>query len=57
MSNDPKVKATPDFKKGETVIHKDSKEELKILEVTKEGNLRCDGIAALLPPTAVEKKL
>jgi hypothetical protein len=55
--NEPKVKLTPEFKKGETVIESATGEEMKITEVTKEGNLRIEGRAGLMPPTGVEKKL
>lgn len=53
----PTVKVTPDFKAGETVIHKGTGDELKVEAVTPEGNLRCQGVAGLIVPTAVEKKV
>lgn len=55
-SDGPKVRVTPVFKAGETVVHTGTGAELKILEVTREGNLRCEGFAALIVPQAVEKK-
>ena len=53
----PTVRTNPDFKKGETVIHKGTGEELKITAITKTKMLRCEGIATLLYPSAVEKKI
>lgn len=57
MSDKPTVKVNPTFAKKETVIHKGTREELVITEITKAGLLRCAGVAGLLLPSAVEKKL
>lgn len=51
----PTVKATPVFKPGETIRHKDEGTEFKILSITPEGHLQCQGRAGLLPPSCAEK--
>ena len=54
----PAVKATPDFKKGETVRHQGEGTKHKILELVPHGKtvaLRLEGIANLVNASAVEK--
>jgi hypothetical protein len=61
-ASSPVVKPIPTYKKGETVIHKETGTDLKILEIKTDNQkrvigLRCDGIGNLVHPNAVEKKL
>ena len=55
--SEPTVKINPTFKVGETILCKSTGAELKILSITAEGNLQCEGRAGLMPPSAAEKKL
>lgn len=61
MSNpDPKqptVKLTPDFKVGETIVHKFDGTEHTILSITPEGNLECSNRIGLMPPNVAAKKV
>lgn len=53
----PTVKLIPDFKVGETVIHKDAGTEHTVIAVIPGNVLRLSGLAALTYAYAVEKKL
>ena len=53
----PTVRVTPDFKPGETILHKYEGTEHVIEAIDANGNLQISGRAGLLPPTAAEKKL
>lgn len=53
----PTVKVTPTFKRGETIACKSTGEEFKILSVTSEGHLLCQGRAGLMPADAAQYPL
>jgi uncharacterized protein YodC (DUF2158 family) len=57
MSQEPTVKLTPAFKAGETIECKSTGEKFKILEITANGDLRCEGRAGIMPKEAAEKIL
>lgn len=53
----PTVRINPDFKPGETIACKSTGEEFKIIAITAQGHLLCQGRAGLMPADAAEYPL
>lgn len=55
-NKEPTVKVTPDFKKGDTVVHLGEGTEHKVSKVHPDGTLRLSGLVGRIVPTAVRPK-
>lgn len=55
--SEPTVKITPSRKAGDTVYCASTRQKFKVLEVTKSGDLVCEGRAGVMPKEAALTEL